>query len=228
MDVFLVPVGGSRYQLYVEVHHEEPTPGAEGAGAGSFRERQVQRFRSMLSEAEQERLRRERGEPSQGGGLWRAVMRKMAETVAEQRLLWHLRHQRTVRLLHPDDLPGAAAVAEATRQCAADFAKHRRWLVVHLILAASTGVVFFFVPGPNLIAYYFVFRAVGHYFAMRGARRGVSDVRWEVEASPPLGAIREALRLPQSARLERLDEIARALNLQHLSGFVRRVAVDPS
>ena len=29
----------------------------------------------------------------------------------------------------------------------------------------------FLVPGPNVIAYYFAFRMVGHYFSLRGARK---------------------------------------------------------
>ena len=226
MNVFLVPVGGRRYQLYVEVSSEEPP--TAGEAETSFGARQVQRFRSMLTEAERERLRRERGEPSEGGGLWRAVMRKIAETVAEQRLLWHLRQQTAVRLVHPDDLSGSAAVAEATRHCAEDFQKHRRWLAIHLVVAVVTGVVFFLVPGPNLIAYYFVFRAVGHYFAMRGARQGASAVEWRAEASPLLTAVREALQLPAAERSARLTEIADALHLQHLAGFVTRVAVGKS
>jgi hypothetical protein len=225
MDVFLVPVG-PRSHLYVEAAHEDAAP-ASVAGP-SFRERQVQRFQSMLSEAERDRLRRERGETSEGGGLWRFIMRKIAETVAEQRLLWHLRHQTAVRLVHPDDMRAAEALAEARRQCAEDFGKHRRWLIIHVVTAVVTGVVLFLVPGPNLVAYYFVFRAVGHYFAWRGARQGLDRVDWRAESHAALTELRAALTLPAADRERRVRDLAERLRLQHLSAFFERVVVSPS
>jgi len=228
MDVFLVPVGGREYQLYVEIAHDEDVAGEasdQGPSASSgWVRRQVDRFRQMLADAERERLLRERGEDSGKTGLWRAIMAKVAEAVAEQRLLWHLRRQTAARLVQPDDLSPADALALARAQFAADFAKHRRWGVIDAGIAAITGPLFFFVPGPNLIAYYFVFRAVGHYFSLRGARQGLSVVTWESLPSPHLSSIRSALGLPGDERRARLDQISRALSLDHLAPFVERLS----
>ena len=44
--------------------------------------------------------------------------------------------------------------------------------------------VFFLVPGPNVISWYFAFRAVGHFFAFRGAKKGLSSVVWACSPSP--------------------------------------------
>ena len=72
--------------------------------------RQMQRFRAMLAEAEAGApARASAAKPAQGSGLWRAIMRRIAETIAEQRLLWHLRHQTVAQLCHPDDHGRGAA-----------------------------------------------------------------------------------------------------------------------
>ncbi len=54
----------------------------------------------------------------------------------------------------------------------AGLAKHRRWMIIDGLLVAITGPLFFFVPGPNVISWFFTFRAVGHFLSWRGARKG--------------------------------------------------------
>lgn len=223
LDVYLVPVGPTRYDLYSEAEHED-APAAEGPAAASWWQRKLHQFRAMLAEAEQERRRRDRGEASPQGGLWRAIMRRIAETVAEQRLLWRLRGEATARLVHPLEFDGAAALTHARAQLAADLGKHRRWCVFNAGLAALFGPLLFFVPGPNVVGLYFLFLAIGHYLALRGATQGLTKVTWETEASAPLSDIAAAVDLPRVERRARLDEISAALRLEHLTGFVERVA----
>jgi hypothetical protein len=79
------------------------------------------------------------------------------------------------------------------------------------------------VPGPNVIAWYFTFRAVGHFLSWRGALRGLKDISWTPEASAPLSGVRAALALGDAERCARLDAIASELGLAHLTGFVERV-----
>jgi hypothetical protein len=223
MVVHLVPIGGRRYQLYVEIPPEDTSadvPQAEGTG---WIARQIKRFKDTLAEAERARLRRENGEPEQQTGFGRFVMRKIAETVAEQRLLWHLRHETAVDVLHPDDLDGAIALREVRAEFQRDAAKHRRWLVIDGAIAAVTGPLLFFVPGPNVVAWYFAFRAAGHFLSWRGARKGLDRIEWRPAASAPLSAIREALGLPAHDRRLQLLAIGERLGLRHLAGFVERV-----
>ncbi len=220
MDVYAVPVGAGRHELYCEV--DEP-PGLDAGGGISpgFAARLVRRFRQTLADAERERQRPGR-EPTGTwtGRLGRWLMRHMAEAIAEQRLLWHLRGLTAATLVHPADLD--------ERVLGRDRDRHARWLLVDGVLAAITGPLFFFVPGPNLIAYYFVFRAVGHFFAWRGARRGLDQVSWRFEASEPLGELRAALDLPAADRAARLGQVEAALRLRHLAAFVNRVSVGGS
>ena len=223
MDVFLVPLG-ARTELYCETPADLQIGDDEDAPPAGWMRRQVTRFRQMLAEAEEERRRRERGEASEKTGLWRKLIGKVAEAVAEQRLLWQLRHATAARLIHPDDLDAARAIDIARTHFTADYGKHRRWLVIDGLLAAILGPGLFFVPGPNVIAYYFVFRAVGHFFSMRGARRGLEGVAWQPEPSSHLSDVRAALGLPGDARRARLDQIAHALGLEHFAAFAERVA----
>lgn len=84
--------------------------------------------------------------------------------------------------------------------------------------------VFFLVPGPNLVAYYFLFRLVGHYLSMRGARHGLNGVVWTYEPCEPLAALRQVFHLPVSERHRYVREIAAQLKLAHLPRFFRRAA----
>jgi hypothetical protein len=223
MVVFLVPVGPERYQLYVEIPpDQEEAAGAEVHQKGWIA-RQVQRFRAMLAEAERDRLRRESGEPGEGSGLWRAILRKVAETIAEQRLLWHLRHQTVVEAQHPDDMSGATALETVRAEFARDLARHRRWTFIDAGIAAVT-VPLVIIPGPNFLGWYFAFRAVGHLFAWRGARKGLTAIEWRTKPSAPLSQVRAALGLPTHDRRLRLLELGEQLGLQHLAAFVERVA----
>ena len=225
MDVFLVPVGPDRSELYCEP--PEQFEEADDDSPGWIR-RQIVRFKQTLAEAEEERRRRERGEPSQATGLWRKLIGKIAEAVAEQRLLWQLLHEQTARLVHADDVDAERAMEMTRAHFALDYGRHRRWAVIDGLLAAIIGPGLFFVPGPNVIAYYFVFRCVGHFFSMRGAWHGLKEVQWQAEPSSHLSDVRRALDLPREARRARLSQIADALGLEHLAAFAERVAARPS
>ena len=97
-------------------------------------------------------------------------------------------------------------------------------MIINGVLMAITGPLFFFVPGPNVISWYFTFRAVGHFLSWRGARKGLTLIDWRAESCPPLADVRQAINLPPAARRRRLEEISHALGLIHFTGFVERVA----
>jgi hypothetical protein len=227
MEVFLVPLGGDRSELYCETPPDLPLTDDAQPRSGWLRS-QIERFKQTLAEAEEERRRRERGEPSEKTGLWRRLIGKIAEAVAEQRLLWQLRHEASARLVHADDVDGARALESARAHFSADYIRHRRWAVIDGLLAAVILPGLFFVPGPNVIGYYFAFRAIGHFFSMRGARHGLAEVDWQPVASSHLSDVRTALGLHGEARRARLDQIAHALGLEHLASFAERVAPRPS
>lgn len=230
MDVYLVPIGRERYELYCEVPDEpdEPEEAAETAPEGFIR-RMRKRFSSMLAEAERERGRGH-AEQVPRGAFARAKARSLrwvAESIAEQRLLWHLRRQSEACLFFPDDLEERRATALLRRQLGRDFEKHRFWLIIDSLGFVGSGL-FFFIPGPNLVAYYFAFRMVGHYFSLRGARQGLNAVTWTSEHSAPLSDLRRAIELDSDERERHVHDIAAALKLEHLVKFYKRTAIPSS
>jgi hypothetical protein len=66
---------------------------------------------------------------------------------------------------------------------------------------------------------------VGHFFSVRGAKRGLNGVEWTNVPSAPLTELRRAIDLDPVARLERAERVASTLNLDHLASFFQRVVV---
>ncbi len=83
----------------------------------------------------------------------------------------------------PDD---AKAALRANLQ--ASQTHHGRWLAVDLLMFIASGVLFF-VPGPNIIAYYLGFRTFGHLQSWRGARQGLGPVQWTLQPSDALAEL---------------------------------------
>lgn len=221
MDVYLVPAARDRHELYCEV---AASPPSEEARHGTFWGRLVDGFRRMVDEGEAERHGQTAPDAPDRGPFRRAITRRIAEAVAEQRLLWHLRTESAVRLFYPDDLDQAQGLALARGLISADDTKHLRWCVIDALVAAVTGPALFLVPGPNVVSWYFAFRAVGHYFAFRGARNGLKGVVWTSVPSRELTGIRPVLTLDPDARVHRLSEIGTTLGLERLHLFVHRIA----
>ena len=225
MDVYLLPVGTQRYELYCEIPDDPEDEGKE-APEGRFR-RLVHRFREMIAEAERERRQGVVHDPPRGwiGRIRSKTMRWVAETIAEQKLLWHLRKQDNACLYYPDDIQESEAVAIRQHQLTHDLKKQRNWLAIDSILMLVFGVVLFAVPGPNLVGYYFAFRVVGHYLSFRGASRGLNVVAWTNERSAPLTELRRVLTLDPVQRESRVHAVAETLRLEHLVSFFQRSAV---
>ena len=242
MEVFLVPVGPARYELYCEVPdepndthdahepHDPPT--------GRFRQllhrfsvrRLIRRlkhgFNEMLAEAERERRHGRQSAPPDG---WLArgkarIMRWVAESVAEQRLLWTLRRQSAATFVYPDDMAEHDSVGVLRKQLKRDFDKHQFWLIIDSVGFIGSGLLML-VPGPNVLAYYFAFRLVGHFFSLRGARQGMDWITWTNTGSRPLSELRAMLDLAPEQREQRVQDVAGALRLEHLARFFQRSAI---
>lgn len=223
IDVYLVPVGASRYELYCEVP-DTPDDVDEGAPKGLWR-RMRARFKEMLAEAERERRHPHQSPARSWAGRVKArTMRLVAETIAEQRLLWHLRNETAACLYYPDDVDAEFAESVLRTQLRKDYEKHRFWLIIDALLFILSGALML-VPGPNILAYYFAFRLVGHYFSMRGARCGLSGIAWQTAGSAPLSELRRAISLDPDVRVRRVHEVAAILRLEHLASFFERSAI---
>ncbi len=225
MDVFVIPIGRDRYELYCEMTEPEgaePEPPPTGV-IGKLRHR----FSVMLHAAEERQ--RQGGTPSLEAEGWLARLQEriiswVAERIAEQRLLWNLRRQTAVRAAHPSDMSFEQVMTLIRRMLRRDYERHRRWLVIDT-LGLVVSAVLMPVPGPNVIAYYFAFRVVGHWLSMRGATQGLNSIEWTGRPCPPLSELRDAETLEPTVRDARIHDVATRLRLQHLPTFFARVAI---
>jgi hypothetical protein len=222
LDVYLVPIARDRYECYYEAE-EEPEQDVDPAGQGVFA-RLRRRFHEQLKEAEAARHQKVIEEPKTFlGRLHQRTMRWIAERIAEQRLLWHLRtaHRATLHV-SADLLPRDAEwlMREAMKR---DAEFHRNRLIPHtllLILSAAVAVV----PGPNVLGYLFTFTVVGHFLAWRGAVNALTRVSWTVTPNMPLTDLRHAFSLDADTRHRLIKEVAKRLHMPKMALFVERMA----
>ena len=228
MDVFVIPVGRQRYELYAE--QPDALEADEGPAPAGLAGRISQRFSTLVRAAEaRQRAGISSGTPrSLFGRLQDRAMAWVAERAAEQRLLWSLRSQTAVVASHPSDMPFDEVHALIRRTLEHDYERHRNWTVIDGLLFVVTfillGPLFLLIPGiANLPALYFGFRAVSHFLAMRGAAQGLHRVRWTGRPCPPLSELRAVVLLKATERGDRVHDIAERLRLTHLTAFVDRV-----
>ena len=226
MDVFVIPIGSSRYALYCESSFDGEDP-REAVSSSSPIDRLRHGFALMLRAAE-DRPHAHSDAPADGQTwAWRLkdrLLRWVAGRIAEQRLLWHLRKVTSVVGVHPQDLTFDQVMVLVRGILQGDYERHRLWLVVNtlgLILSAP----FMLIPGPNILAYYFAFRVWGHWLSMRGASQGLHHVTWSGRSCRPLAELREVAALGSEARHARVDEIAARLHLRHFPRFFERISL---
>jgi Mitochondrial K+-H+ exchange-related len=219
MVVYLVPVARYRHELYFEPPDDagRQTELPEGV----FRRwafRATERWQALVETA-----RRDAG--TGRFARWRdAAICAVAESIAEQRTLWALKGKTAACAHFPSSLDAEAARQTIVTLLSAARRHHLRWLVIDLILLTISGILMI-VPGPNLIAYYFGFRVVGHLQSWRGARQGMDVVVWTFEPDASLTELGSLVDVPREARAPRVAAIAARLNLPHLSVFFDRLAV---
>jgi hypothetical protein len=230
MDVFAIPIGPDRYELYAEqpALEEELSEPPEGLIA-RVRHNLARRLRAI----EERRHRKHHAHEEPKGFMGRTQERMLAwaaERMAEQKLLWSLRGRTEATIAHPHDMTSEQVLTLVRRILQRDYERHRRWLTIDGSLFVVTFVflspLFVLIPGvANLPALYFGFRTLGHWLSMRGAAQGLHRVQWTGRPCPPLGELRELATLDPDVRHERIHDVAARLRLQHLSTFFERVAI---
>lgn len=231
MDVYVIPIGPERYELYCEqpADIEEADQPAPSGLIGRLRHK----FTTLLRTAQERHRRGAPLEHEDKGLLGRIQDHAMAwivERIAEQRLLWNLRNQTTAVAAYPQDMTFDQVLALIRRTLQRDYERHRKWVFIDGLLFVLTSVLlgplFLLIPGiANLPAAYFGFQTVLHFFSMRGAAQGLHGVHWTGRPCPPLSELRDVIVLEAPARHERIRDIATRLRLQHLSAFFERVAI---
>jgi hypothetical protein len=219
--VYLVPLGRNRYELYSEAA-DEPEPDATPT-PGYFRtrlERLRERWRATVHAARH-------GAPSHGrvARLRDWAVSRIAESIAEQRTLWALRSMTAAEFQYPADLSESAATTVLRTLLANARKHHGLWLILDSLLFVVLAPALFLVPGPNIVAYYFGLRAVGHLLSWRGARRGLDGTTWRPCPEPALAELATLVDEPREARATRVEAIASRLKLPRLAAFFDRAAV---
>jgi len=216
--VFLVPAGRDWFELYSEPPEETSAAPAHDAGrVRRWMHAANLRWHGLVDHAR-------RGESDGAIGRWRdAMICRLAESIAEQRTLWAMRRQPAAVLEYPSTIDEARARRVLDRALASARLHHGRWLIVDLLLFIASGVLFF-VPGPNVVAYYLAFRVAGHFNSWRGARYGLAETAWSLHSDADLGELASLVDEPREARAPRVEAIAERLNLRRLSAFFDRVA----
>jgi hypothetical protein len=218
--IYLVPLGAGRFELYSEPADEDPATPTQPEG---FVRSRIHRLKEAWREAVHTSRHRDPG----AGRLARArdrVVSSIAEMVAEQRTLWSLRYATSALLVYPSDFAARQDVAERDRILVRARRHHGIWLLVDTVLFLASGV-FILVPGPNVLAYYFGVRLVGHYLSWRGAGQALTRTRWESRPEPALAELASLVNVPRDARASRVAAIAIDLKLPRLAAFFDRVAV---
>ena len=155
---------------------------------------------------------------------WRdAVVRRLAETIAEQRTLWALAQQREATLLFPASVGEPTRARRSIARSPAARRHHGWWIVVDAPLFVVSGILAP-IPGPNVSRTILAFAWSGT--GCRGAARVTrsTDVQWTLEPDGSLAELASLVNMPRAARASRVDAIAARLNLHRLSAFFERVA----
>jgi hypothetical protein len=134
------------------------------------------------------------------------VVSSIVEMVAEQRTLWSLRDASSATLVYPSDFATHQEIAERNRILVHARRHHGVWLVIDAALFAGSGV-FVLIPGPNVLAYYFAVRVVGHYLCWRGAGQALTRTIWETRSEPALAELGSLVNVPREARAPRVAEL---------------------
>ena len=220
--VYLVPVGSGRFELYSEPP-DDVAPGGPPSDRDGFWRRLAHRAHERWRQA----AHAASGQDESAGRLARArdwMVRRIAESIAEQRTLWSLQGAMSASFVHPTDVSEISAAAVRARMLAHARRYHGWWLVINVAGVAATAILAL-LPGPNLFAYYFAFRAVGHGLSWRGACHALDRTSWRARAEPALAELGRLAHLPRAEREARVADIAAGLHLPRLAALFDRAAV---
>lgn len=216
MTVFLLAVGGDRFELYSEPPEEPVAPESSGRWR-QWAQRASVRWNALVDSARS-------GQAVGRFAKWRdRVICKLSETIAEQRTLWALVSRDESTLRFPSSMTAPQARAALDRALGRARSHHGIWLAIDLPLFIGSAILAP-IPGPNAFAYYLAFRVVGHWLSWRGARRSLKGIAWTLEPDASLAELATLVDVPRAARTARVDAIAARLNLPRLSAFFERVA----
>ena len=141
----------------------------------------------------------------------------------DETMLRSLRRVDQVILFHPTTQAPEAAESAWSAYLADRWRHHLTWFGVNLVIAPVSAIALMPVPGPNVVGFWFTFRAVSHLLAALGVRRARSGrLATSFEPCP-------SLDLSLSVRDdEAIGQVCGACNLRRLGSYLRRLPSRPS
>ncbi len=214
MKVFLLRIDDRRHAFFAPAPEvlataDEPPDDRSWSGALARRARRAQ------ASIERGPGWAARGTPP----VWDWLQRFVAP---DEPLLRGLRHVDSVSLHHPATMDPQAAATAWRAYLAGRRRHHLFWASVDLLLGPLAVLVLTPLPGPNVIGYWFVYRAACHAAALIGVRRaGHRAVRTVLEPTEALDA--PLAGADRGAR----DALSRGCGLDGLDVFLVRIGVTP-
>jgi hypothetical protein len=204
VKVYLLRIDSGRPIFYAE---GPDGPAEDGAGAPRRGLRGwLERTSRRWHEAGQD--------PQEGVGgrlrrAWDWLQRRLAP---DEAMLKHLGRADRIELHHPASLAAPEALGLWREYLVRRRRRHGFWLAVTLLLSPLT-VLLTPIPGPNLIGYWFVYRAVCHLSIVRGVGRALGEQvptrlhpTTALELGPGIGPGEWIARVARHYRLPRLGE----------------------
>lgn len=147
---------------------------------------------------------------------WEWLQRR---TAPDEAMLRALRNAEAVHLYYPATMEGEEALDSWTDYLRSRVRRHTLWLILNALITPLT-LLLAPIPGPNIIGYWFLYRAVCHLLALLGVRRALSREKVETELFAS-GALEEFFGAEDE---ERLRALAESFGLKNLDAFVKRAA----
>jgi hypothetical protein len=210
VKVYLLRFDDERCVFYSEApetpKEDEGAQATARAGVRGWAERKYQSLQTAISSAES------------GVGLrvkraWEWLQRRASP---DEALLRSLRNVEMIHLYYPSQIDASEARSLWTNYLKSRRRHHSLWLVLNALVTPLT-LLLAPIPGPNIIGYWFLYRAICHVLAVLGVRRALGEgMETEFLSS---GVLDELLL---AGNEERLSSVAERLDLQSLEAFMER------
>jgi hypothetical protein len=165
VKVFLLPLDHAESFFYGEDEQDNATPAAAALQGG------LQGWLARTSAAIGLWLQHPKGKPAQKlKHAWDWLQTRMHP---DEPLLAALRSAGTLAVYHRSSLAAAEVQGQWISYLRRRLRRHLIWLVFDAVLAPLS-LLLTPLPGPNLIGYWFAYRAVRHALIVRGIRRALT------------------------------------------------------
>jgi hypothetical protein len=209
MKVYLLRINEERALFYSESSDTSINSPTE---TSSWIWRKYKELQTLLSEAES------------GIGL---RMRRAWEwlhqlTPLDEDLLKSLRRAKSIELYYPANLTEEDALASWNKYLNNRYRYHMLWAVINSIITPLT-LALALLPGPNIIGYWFAYRAICHILIICGIKRA-KEASVECHQTTSL---EDSLEISLPDCVARAEQLAKTLGLKDLDSYIKRLINRP-